>query len=71
LVVVAALAEQPVVDDVVDVELVQQRVAVLGLSACGATDEELTLDTLAVNTTTSYNSPTRFMNWSTPGRFMT
>ena len=32
---------------------------------------KLTFDTDAVNTTTSYNSPMRFMNWSTPGRLIT
>jgi hypothetical protein len=32
---------------------------------------EHTLDTDAVKTTTSYSSPTRFMNWSTPGRLIT
>jgi hypothetical protein len=32
---------------------------------------ELTFDTEAVKTTTSYSSPTLFMNWSTPGRLIT
>ena len=31
----------------------------------------ITFETDAVKTTTSYNSPTRFMNWSTPGRLIT
>lgn len=64
------------VDDVVNVQLVQERVAVLvRKSARGALHTGLkwrrTLETEAVKTTTSYNSPTRFMNWSTPGRLIT
>lgn len=68
LVVVAALAEKPVVNDLVDVELVQKGVAVLkdGVSQPNTTilveQCDLTLETDAVKTTTSYSSPTRFMN---------
>lgn len=36
-----------------------------------ANESEPTLETDAVKTTTSYSSPTLFMNWSTPGRLMT
>lgn len=52
-------------DHIVDVELVQQRIAVLehDQRVWGAKGGLVpTLETDAVNTTTSYNSPIRFMN---------
>lgn len=48
-----------------DVKLVEEGVAILGIQLVGAllaTIHQLTFDTDAVNTTTSYSSPTRFMN---------
>lgn len=73
LVVVTTFAEEPVVNDTVDVELIEERIAVLGVSEknCHGLNASHTLETEAVKTTTSYSSPTRFMNWSTPGRLMT
>lgn len=66
------------VDDFVDVELIQQRVTILGSVSFQSLENAalggsriLTLETDAVKTTTSYSSPTRFMNWSTPGRLIT
>jgi hypothetical protein len=64
------------VDDTVDIELVKQRVTVLRTLAlksksCAGTSLVHTLETEAVKTTTSYSSPTLFMNWSTPGRLIT
>ena len=63
LVVVAAFSEQPVVDDLVDVELVQERITVLEQAvSCGPVpvrgkgrrgSSERTLETEAVKTTTS------------------
>lgn len=56
LVVVAALAEQPVVNDIVDVKLIEQRVSVLGIRSAWNQPLRkglLTFDTEAVKTTTS------------------
>lgn len=52
-------------DHIVDVQLVQQRIAVLEHNQhmwWGEGRLVPTLETDAVNTTTSYNSPIRFMN---------
>lgn len=66
LVVVTAFTEKSVVYDTVDIELVKEGITVLQLSAssrlCTSQVRGLTLDTDAVNTTTSYSSPTLFMN---------
>lgn len=75
-VVVAALSEQSVVDDTMDVELVEKGVSVLygfvsKVPQRPCQVEDRTLDTEAVKTTTSYSSPTLFINWSTPGRLIT
>ena len=75
LVVVTTLSEQAVVNDVVYVQLVEKWVSILErLSASCTTckvSRDPTLDTEAVNTTTSYSSPTLFIKASTPGRLMT
>ena len=75
LVVVAALSEKSVVHHIVDIKLVQQRVAILqgqvSIFSFAYMMRLLTLDTDAVKTTTSYSSPTLFMNSSTPGRLIT
>lgn len=73
LVVVATFTEKAVVHDAVDIELVEKWVTVLLKSALRAEQVIVrrTFETDAVKTTTSYSSPTRFMNWSTPGRLMT
>lgn len=73
LVVVATLAEKTVVNNAVNVELVEKRITVLQLLAMllEKARNAHTLETDAVKTTTSYSSPTRFMNWSTPGRLIT
>jgi hypothetical protein len=64
LVVVATLTEKPMVHNAVNVQLVEKRVAILiGISlAFNMSNGTLTLDTEAVKTTTSYSSPTRFIN---------
>jgi hypothetical protein len=74
LVVITAFAEQSVVDYAVNVKLVQQRIAILDHNLDWKANKDRnkrTFDTDAVNTTTSYSSPTLFMNASTPGRLMT
>lgn len=75
LMVIATFTEKPVVYDAVDVKLIEERIAILGLSALAfrrqSGERTHTFDTDAVNTTTSYNSPTLFINWSTPGRLIT
>ena len=73
LVVVATFAEESVVDNAMDIKLVEKRVPILKRLAYLLCPEnaEHTFETDAVNTTTSYSSPTLFMNWSTPGRLMT
>jgi hypothetical protein len=52
------------VHNAVNVQLVEKRVAILiGISlAFNMSNGTLTLDTEAVKTTTSYSSPTRFIN---------
>lgn len=73
LVVVAAFAEKSVVNNAMDVELIKEGITIL-LSLAELPEQTMqprTLETDAVKTTTSYSSPTRFMNWSTPGRLMT
>jgi hypothetical protein len=68
LVVKATLPEKPVMDNMVNVKLVEQRITVL--QRCQwrpknrqrETKKKLTFETEAVNTTTSYSSPTLFMN---------
>jgi hypothetical protein len=64
LVVVTAFTEEPVMYHAVNVELVQQWVAVLRMLATSFLQQGgiLTLETEAVKTTTSYSSPTLFMN---------
>ena len=64
LVVVTAFAEEPVVNDTVDVKLIEERIAVLEVleENCHGLGASHTLETEAVKTTTSYSSPTRFMN---------
>lgn len=75
LVVVTALAEQAMGNDVVDIKLIQYRISVLlkdgQLSISGITSSGRALLKLAVNTTTSYISPIFFKKLSTPGRLMT
>lgn len=68
LVIVATVPKQPVMDNIVNVQLIQQRITVLEtwLAPIYPTQcqriVKLTFETDAVKTTTSYNSPTRFMN---------
>lgn len=74
--IVAAFPEQSMVHNVVYIKLIKERIAVLSRvvnkdDISLAWDRDHTLETEAVKTTTSYNSPTRFMNWSTPGLLMT
>lgn len=65
LVVITALTEQSVMNNVVDVKLVKEWVAVLSklvhLLDFGRFSRH-TFETEAVKTTTSYNSPTLFIN---------
>lgn len=77
LMVETTLSEKSVMDDMVNVELIKQWIAILQAHVRHPSrrrekeGRKQTLETEAVNTTTSYNSPTLFMNWSTPGLLMT
>lgn len=57
------------------VQLVEQRITILFGSVSAFSHVRIalnaTFETDAVKTTTSYSSPTRFMNWSTPGLLIT
>ena len=52
--------------NMMDIKLIQERIAVLIVASVSISLHlgliRLTLDTDAVNTTTSYSSPTRFIN---------
>lgn len=52
------------VNHVVNIQLVQQRITILYIVRMGLKkgDDGLTFETEAVKTTTSYSSPTRFIN---------
>lgn len=69
LVVKATLSEKPVMDNMVNVKLVEQRITVLQRCQWRSKNRQretkkkkLTFETEAVNTTTSYSSPTLFIN---------
>lgn len=78
--IIARFTEEAVFDNMMNVQMVQHRIGILEepKHACLAkflgpigNASGLTFDRLAVKTTTSYSSPIRFMNASTPGRFIT
>lgn len=75
LVVIAALSEESMGNDTVDVQFIKHRIGVLvGERVNIATNKAstgVTLLRLAVKMTISYISPIFFMKLSTPGRFKT
>ena len=70
-VVDAVLAEQAVAHHAMHVKQISDRIRILRAVTRASNNQHATLDRLAVNTTTSYSSPTRLRNVSTCGRFRT